>query len=409
MYTCIMQLLALEWLEVFSHSDNKWIQIDCATKNFQLMNDNSVDVTTPQSMRYPLYYVAVGHNYIIDISLRFKAIAPLSTIISQRQFYDIHTWFEMAMQEYRTRNNMNGSGTSIAEFRIHDTETAALKKKKKEMDKIIPGSQEAYKRHPLYCLEKWLGRYEALYPESPDVQGYCGDLPVYSRSAIKLLHTRDRWLKEGKKVRKDQRPYKIVKASHLSSQGTTELYGEWQADDFVPEVAIDGQVPKNERGQVDLYHAKMMPVGCVHIKNMPNISRLAKRLGIDYAPCMTGFEMRHSRSVPVIDGIIICKEFEDILKDAYVQNEEKRLEKLRKNAEQRALKNWRRLVLGLLTRRRIFTLYGKQLNQADDAVMSSEPMVSDEEADQSDADENMDDGASQKLLANGATVTFEKI
>lgn len=40
---------------------------------------------------------------------------------------------------------------------------------------------------------------------------------------------------------------------------------------------------------------------------------MAKRLEIDYAPAMVGFEFRNGRSTPVYDGIVVCAEFKDIM------------------------------------------------------------------------------------------------
>ena len=38
---------------------------------------------------------------------------------------------------------------------------------------------------------------------------------------------------------------------------------------------------------------------------------VAKRLGIDFAPAMVGFEFRNGRSVPVYEGLVVCSEFRD--------------------------------------------------------------------------------------------------
>lgn len=40
---------------------------------------------------------------------------------------------------------------------------------------------------------------------------------------------------------------------------------------------------------------------------------MAKRLGIDYAPAMVGFEFRSGRATPCYDGIVVCTEFRDII------------------------------------------------------------------------------------------------
>lgn len=50
------------------------------------------------------------------------------------------------------------------------------------------------------------------------------------------------------------------------TQSMVELFGPWQVDDYVPPVAETGIVPRNEHGNVELFKACMLPVGCVHIR-----------------------------------------------------------------------------------------------------------------------------------------------
>lgn len=40
---------------------------------------------------------------------------------------------------------------------------------------------------------------------------------------------------------------------------------------------------------------------------------VAKRLEIDYAPAMVGFEFKNGQSYPVFDGIVVCAEFRDAI------------------------------------------------------------------------------------------------
>ena len=60
--------------------------------------------------------------------------------------------------------------------------------------------------------------------------------------------------------------------------------------------------------------------GTVHLQ-MPRLGPVCRRLGVDYAAAMTGFEIRGGRSVPVIDGVVICKENEASVLEAYIEDE----------------------------------------------------------------------------------------
>ena len=63
---------------------------------------------------------------------------------------------------------------------------------------------------------------------------------------------------------------------------------------------------------MDVWSEKCLPPGTVHLR-LPRVFSVAKRLGIDYAPAMVGFEFRNGRSYPVFDGIVVCAEFKDAI------------------------------------------------------------------------------------------------
>lgn len=51
-----------------------------------------------------------------------------------------------------------------------------------------------------------------------------------------------------------------------------ELFGEWQVEDYIPPIAKDGKVPRNEYGNVELFKPEMLPRGCAHLPCRTNIS-----------------------------------------------------------------------------------------------------------------------------------------
>ncbi|KAH8939221.1 hypothetical protein BDL97_15G027500 [Sphagnum fallax] len=123
----------------------------------------------------------------------------------------------------------------------------------------LPTNQQAYKTHHLYVLERWLNKYETLHPKGP-VLGFCAGLPVYPRTCVQTLHTPDRWLREGRKVKQGETPVKIVKSRATPKEGTTEveldldegstprsmtaLFGRWQTEAWQPARAVGGIVPR---------------------------------------------------------------------------------------------------------------------------------------------------------------------
>ncbi|CAK9262632.1 unnamed protein product [Sphagnum jensenii] len=235
----------------------------------------------------------------------------------------------------------------------------------------LPTNQQAYKTHHLYVLERWLNKYETLHPKGP-VLGFCAGLPVYPRTCVQTLHTPDRWLREGRKVKQGETPVKIVKSRATPKEGTTEveldldegstprsmtaLFGRWQTEAWQPAHAVGGIVPRNERGQVDVWSEKCIPPGTVHLR-FPRLVPVAQRLKIDFAPAMVGFEIRRGKSVPVYEGIVVCEEFKEKLMEAYLQAEMQRdAELLRKRVDQ-AMARWRQLLHSVATRQRLRATY----------------------------------------------------
>lgn len=45
-----------------------------------------------------------------------------------------------------------------------------------------------------------------------------------------------------------------------------EVFGFWQVEDYVPPPAVNGKVPRNEYGNVELYKPCMLPKGTVHLQ-----------------------------------------------------------------------------------------------------------------------------------------------
>ncbi|CAM0911519.1 unnamed protein product [Alopecurus aequalis] len=233
----------------------------------------------------------------------------------------------------------------------------------------LPTNQQAYKDHHLYALEKWLHKNQVLYPKGP-VLGFCKGHSVYPRSCVQILQSRHGWLREGLQVRENESPAKVVtrpkrtfnSQSHEFNSNdnglepTMALYGKWQLEPLQLPRAVNGIVPKNERGQVDAWSDKCLPLGTVHLR-LPRSFQIAKRLGIDYAPAMVGFDYRSGRCVPVFDGIVVCDEFKNAILEAYAEVEEQRQAAERKQEEAQALSRWYQLLCSIATRQRLKDAY----------------------------------------------------
>ncbi|KAG8128084.1 hypothetical protein E2320_014981 [Naja naja] len=221
----------------------------------------------------------------------------------------------------------------------------------KLQDQPLPKSISEYKNHPLYALKRHLLKYEAIYPDTASILGYCRGEAVYSRDCIHTLHSKDTWLKQARVVRIGEVPYKMVKGysnqarkARMAEPANRDkmdlpLFGLWQTEKYQPPLAVDGRVPRNEFGNVYLFQPCMLPIGCVQL-NLPSLHRVARKLDIDCVPAVTGFDFHGGYSHPVTEGYVICEEYKEVLK-----------------REKRVLGNWKLLVKGLLIKERLKKRY----------------------------------------------------
>ncbi|KAL0038560.1 hypothetical protein WJX77_010735 [Trebouxia sp. C0004] len=267
-------------------------------------------------------------------------------------------------------------------------EDAELNQRAASERRGLPSNVEGFKHHPVYILERHIGRYFALKPGTKKAGMHRGE-GFYPREALAELHTADRWLRDGLEVKTEElaKPYKVVKRRGVKdppgphtdpSKGpvdeedvqeatsvipvpdsmVTKMYGRWQTQQWEVPTAVGGVVPKNDRGNVHCPPlASELPKGTVHLQ-MPRLGPICKKLAVDYAPAMTGFDIRGGRSVPVIEGVVVCKEDEATVLEAYIEDERLREERAAERRKQEAHAAWRQLLRSIWTRLRLHQDYG---------------------------------------------------
>lgn len=109
-----------------------------------------------------------------------------------------------------------------------------------------------------------------------------------------------------------------------------EVFGSWQTEDYEPPTAENGKVPRNAYGNVDLFKPSMLPKMTTHLQCeyevciyfcvtyvllvlVPGLNRVAKKLDIDCAPAVTGFDFHSGGSHPTFDGFVVCEEYVEVL------------------------------------------------------------------------------------------------
>nr|XP_033781830.1 DNA repair protein complementing XP-C cells isoform X2 [Geotrypetes seraphini] len=357
-----------QWLEVFLEHDSKWACIDCI---------HGV-VGQPQlcyklATKPVMYIVGIDNKgYTKDITKRYDTMWMTST---RKRRIDPEWWRE-TLEAYRSPFTEREKKEDLE---LHT----------KLLDQPLPTSITEFKNHPLYALKRHLLKYEAIYPDTAAILGYCRGEAVYARDCVHTLHSRDTWLKDARVVCLGEVPYKMVKGQSNRARkarladpekqdaSDLALFGLWQTEDYQPPVAVDGKVPRNEYGNVYLFKPSMLPIGCCHLQ-LSNLHRVARKLDIDCVPAVTGFDFHCGFSHPVTNGYIVCEEHKDALLSAW-DNEQANIERKEKEKrEKRALSNWKLLVKGLLIRERLKQRFGSKEATGSAAVAGAE-FSSDEE------------------------------
>ncbi|KAF2791074.1 Rad4-domain-containing protein [Melanomma pulvis-pyrius CBS 109.77] len=238
---------------------------------------------------------------------------------------------------------------------------------------------QGYKNSAKYVLERHLRREEALKPGAKIVRYFTtgkGDNekkePVYQRKDVALCKTVESWHKEGREVKEGHQPLKYVpmravtvnrkreieERERLEGEKVTQgLYSKSQTDWIIPDPIQDGKIPRNAFGNIDVYVPTMIPAGAVHIP-LRGAARVCKKLKIDFAEACTGFEFGKQRAVPVLTGVVVAAENEDLVIDAWEVDEAEKIKKEQEKKEKLVLGLWKKFFVGLRIVERMKREYG---------------------------------------------------
>ena len=146
---------------------------------------------------------------------------------------------------------------------------------------------------------------------------------LWKTGHIRRSNVSDSRYKEGKKIKEGETPMKQVKARPMTLARKREheqtmaenddqpvmegLYAAHQVEIYRPPRVVDGRIPKNAYGDVDLFVDSMLPEGTVHLPCIPphrpllildrGIAKVAKKLDIDFAEAIVlHYRVQTSRS-----------------------------------------------------------------------------------------------------------------
>ena len=132
----------------------------------------------------------------------------------------------------------------------------------------------------------------------------------------------------------------------------TALYAIHQTIEYQSPPVLNGRIPKNIYGNLDIYVPSMVPAGGAHVVH-PECARAARLLGVDCADAVTGFAFKGRHGTAIINGAVVATEHVTAIEEVIygLAYEHAQQEEAHRSSE--ALKMWRRLLAGLRIRERI--------------------------------------------------------
>ncbi|PQE30468.1 hypothetical protein CJF32_00010257 [Rutstroemia sp. NJR-2017a WRK4] len=350
------------WVEVLDVAHQKWIPVDPLVTETIARPRNFEPPSTDREnlMSYVIAFSAdsaacdVTRRYVKAPNSKTRKLRIECTPGGQK-------WWN------RTMRHFSRGWKTDAEL-IEDGELAAL-----EAREPMPKNVQDFKDHPVYALERHLKRNEVIVAERESgrvATGKDNTAPggkklenVYRRKDVKIVRSADAWYRLGREVKMGEIPTKVVAARKKpddfdgddeggEERAGTNLYTEDQTELYVPPPIVNGRVPKNSFGNIDVYVPSMVPSGGAHIPH-PEAALAARLLGIDYAAALTGFAFKGRHGTAVLRGVVVAGEYREAVEAVVEGFRDEREREEEERREERVLGLWRRFLVGLRIKERV--------------------------------------------------------
>ncbi|KAK8080535.1 hypothetical protein PG997_008353 [Apiospora hydei] len=377
------------WTEVLSPVTNKYLAVDAIVKSVIGTSRELVESLEPrgskadkakQIMAYVVGFSQDGTAKDVTVRYLKKQLYPGRTKgfrmpVEKVPVYNKHgkirryeefDWFKTIMSGY-ARGSRKQPVDEIDELEESTDLRPAVPEKKevKEGEETL----QYYKQSKEYALARHLKREEALLPSAVPVKVFRNkgkgnkveEEDVYLRKDVVEVKSAETWHKQGRAPLSDAEPLKHAPYRAATTNRRREiaemeartgekvlqpLYSIDQTDWIIPDPIKDGVIPKNDYGNIDMFAEHMCPEGAVHVPYRGTV-KVCKRLGIDFAEAVVGFEFGHRMAVPVIHGVVVAEEHEERVLEELEKDEAERKRKEDEKRRKAALSGWRKFIMGL--------------------------------------------------------------
>lgn len=368
------------WAEAWNRYSAKWVSIDpltLRTLEVAPMRRRLAFEPPANEARVQLVYALAYDRWggVCDVTRRYSHQYNAKTCRKRITRVDA-TWYERML-----------AAVAAPRRRVSRRDALELKEfHERDLAEGIPSNVGDFKNHPLYALELQLRQTEIIHPM--DKTSQCGlfrakgkrdaVVPIYKRLAVHQLRTARAWYMRGRVLKVGVAPLK-VRAAAAAAAGASDgdgddevrLYADFQTTLYHPPPIVNGVIPKNAYGNVDIYVPSMVPANGHLIRTdgqytMKMAEQAAKYiLGIDYARAVVGFDFGtgvagKKRSAPITreGGILIDAQFKEAMEailDNLVEQEEERQRDL---VERNSLQNWKYFLAKLRISKRLEVEHG---------------------------------------------------
>ncbi|KAF7162332.1 hypothetical protein CNMCM5623_007677 [Aspergillus felis] len=349
------------WVEAFNEAVQKWVPVDpLVTKT----------IAKPSKFEPPFSDSSNCMSYVVgfeedasarDVTRRYaKAFNAKTRKLRVESTKDGERWWTRAMRFYEKPFLEDRDEVEISEL---TAKTAA---------EPMPRNVQDFKDHPIYAIERQLRRNEVVFPKRVIGQVSLGKsgskdqvlVPVYRRSDVHVVRSADKWYRLGRDIKIGEQPLKHIRANRNKDAGFSEdehdnesgreipLYAYFQTEVYTPPPVVQGKVPKNSYGNLDVYVPSMVPPGGVHIKH-PQAAHAARVLGIDYADAVTGFDFKGRHGTAVFQGVVVASECQEALEEVLDHLEDERRQAESEEKSREMLRLWKHFLLKLRIAERV--------------------------------------------------------
>ncbi|KAL6714347.1 hypothetical protein ACLMJK_007770 [Lecanora helva] len=350
------------WVEAFNEAVQKWVPVDpLVTKT----------IAKPSRFEPPAGESENNMTYVIgfedegsarDVTRRYVKAYNAKTRRERVEFTSGgERWWRKVLKMYRGRYQMDRD-------QLEDAELA-----NKEAAEPMPRNVQDFKEHPYYALERHLRRHEAIHPRREVGKvgtGRAGNIgalePIFRRRDVHMVKSADKWYRLGREIKSGEQPLKRVAARRNRQHSLdvddheatdednagTALYAAYQTTQYSAPPVVNGMIPKNAYGNLDIYVPSMVPPGGTHISN-PETAKAVKIIGVDYADAITGFSFKGRHGTAIVKGAVVANEYQEAIEEVLkaFEHDRARAEEERRSLE--VLRMWKKLLAGLRVRERI--------------------------------------------------------